>query len=120
MKTRSVIFYCTHGTYGRDDDAYGAALQVNHAVARGMKVTMVLVEDGVMMGMKQQNPGKIGLPNNINELQDFLELGGRLVIIKESLKQRGILPEEIIDGAEIIPFFDLIGIINQHDISLTF
>lgn len=120
MKTRSVLVYCTHGTYGRDDDTYGAVLQANHAVARGMTVTMVLIEDGVMMGMKKQNPGKIGLPNNVNELQDFLDLGGRLVIINESLKQRGILPEEIIDGAEIIPFLNLINIISQHDISLTF
>jgi predicted peroxiredoxin len=120
MKTRSVFIYCTSGTYGRDDDAYGAVLLANHAVARSMTVTMVLAEDGAVMGMKKQNPGKIGLPNNFTELQDFLELGGRLVIIKESLEQRGISKEEIIDGAEILPFLDIINVMDQHDISVTF
>ncbi len=120
MKTRSLLIYCTHGTYGRDDDAYGALLQANHAVARGMDVALVLVEDGVLLVKKGQNPSKIGLPNNIDEIKDFIELGGKLIVIKESIDDRGIKVNEIIEGAEITPFLDIVDIIEQNDISLTF
>jgi len=98
MKTSKLLIYCTHGTYGRDDDAYGALLQANHAVARGMNVTLVLVEDGALLSKKGQNPSKIGLPNNLDEIEDFIELG----------------------GAEITPFFNLVDLIEQNEISLTF
>ena len=120
MKTSSVLVYCTHGTYGRDDDAYGALLQANHAIARGMSVTMVLVEDGVLLCKKGQNPSKFGLPNNLDEIKDFIELGGKLLVIKESLEQRGVHQDEIIEGAEITPFFDIVDHIEKNEITLTF
>jgi predicted peroxiredoxin len=120
MKTISLLIYCTHGTYGRDDDAYGALLQANHSVARGMNVVLVLVEDGVLLSKKGQNPSKLGLPNNFDEINDFIELGGKIVVIKESLEQRGVNKDEIVDGAEIIPFLDIIDLIEQYEITLTF
>jgi predicted peroxiredoxin len=120
MKTSSLLIYCTHGTYGRDDDAYGALLQANHAVARGMNVTLVLVEDGVLLSKKNQNPSKIGLPNNLDEIKDFIELGGILIVIKESLEERGVKENEIIDGAEISPYLDIVDLIEKNEISLTF
>jgi tRNA 2-thiouridine synthesizing protein D len=120
MKTQSLLIYCTHGTYGRDDDAYGAILQANTALARGMQVTFVLVDDGVLMAKKGQNPDKIGLPNNLNEITDFIELEGRLVVIKESLHERGVSATELVDGIEILDFTHLIPLIEQHQISLTF
>jgi predicted peroxiredoxin len=120
MKTNSVLIYCTHGTYGRDDDVYGSILQANHALARGMNVTFVLVEDGVLMSKKGQNPAKVGSPSNLDELHDFIELGGTLIVIKESLEERGITNEEIVEGAEITPFLDVVDLIEQNKISLTF
>jgi len=120
MKNHSVLIYCTHGTYGRNDDTYGALLQANHTLAHGMNVTLLLVEDGVLVSKKGQNPTKIGLPNNLNELKDFIELGGKLLVVKESLEQRGLQKEELIDEAEIISFNDVIPLIEHHDLSLTF
>ena len=120
MKTSSLLIYCTHGTYGRDDDAYGALLQANHAVARGMDVTLVLVEDGVLLSKKDQNPSKIGLPNNLDEINDFIELGGSLIVCKESLHERGVNYDELIDGAEIVPFLNIFYLIEKSEITLTF
>lgn len=117
---KSLFIYCTHGTYGRYDDSFGALLAANAALAKGMKTTLVLVEDGVSMIKKGQNPGKIDLPNNLNEINDFIELGGQLMAIKESLDERGISEDEIVDCVEIISLKDVIGIIEQHSLSLTF
>ena len=120
MKTSSLLIYCTHGTYGRDDDAYGALLQANHAVARGMNVTLVLVEDGVLLSKKGQNPSKIGLPNNLDEISDFIELNGNLIVCKEYIQERGVNDDELIDGVEIIPFLNILDLIEKSEITLTF
>lgn len=120
MNNHSLLIYCTHGTYGRDDDSYGAMLQANHALARGLKVTLILVEDGVLMSKNNQVSSKIGLPNNLNEIHDFIELGGTLHVIQESLEQRGLTPDEIVQEAIITPFTDITQLIQEHDFSLTF
>ena len=117
---KSVFIYCIHGSYGRDDDAYGALLVANAALAKGMRATLALVDDGVYMAKKGQNPGKIGLPNNLDELNDFTELGGRLIALQESLEERGIQRDELVDGAEVISMKDMVEIIEQHSHSLTF
>ena len=120
MKSNSLLIICTHGTYGRDDDLYGALLTANASLAKGLKVTIYLVEEGVFLCKKNQKPIKIGLPNNLDELSDFLELGGKLIVDETSIKERGIETEEIIDGAEIIHIKKIYNFIKNHDISLTF
>lgn len=120
MKASSILIICTHGTYGRDDDLYGALLASNASLAKGLKVALIFIEDGVFTCIKNQNPIKIGLPNNINELQDFLELGGTLLVDENSLKERGIKKTELINGTETHSFNNLEELIKKYDISLTF
>jgi len=120
MKSNSVIIFCTHGTYGRDDDLYGALLASNAALAKGMKVTLVLVEDGVLTAKKNQNPSKIGLINNLDELQDFIDLGGRLIVEDLSLEERGLSKNEILEKSETMSLRDISKLVEEHDVSLTF
>ena len=120
MKSDTILIICTHGTYGRHDDLYGALLTANAALAKGLLVTIFLVEEGVFACNKNQNPSKIGLPNNIDELNDFLELGGRLIIDKESIDERGIKRDDMIAGAEIIQIKNIDDVIKTHNVSLTF
>ena len=120
MKSRFLLIICTHGTYGRDDDLYGALLTSNAALAKGLSVTIFFVEEGVFACKQNQNPAKIGLPNNLNELSDFLELGGRLLVEEASLIERGIDTKELIDGVELIQSKNIDEIIKNHDVSLTF
>ncbi len=115
-----MLIYCTRGTYGRDDDAFGALLQANTALARGMEVTLVLVDDGVYLCKKGQNPTKIGAVNNLTDLSDFIDLGGRLLVMQDGLDERGILKNEIVDGAQTISYSDLVDQIEKTQISLTF
>jgi tRNA 2-thiouridine synthesizing protein D len=120
MGMKKLLIYATHGTYGRDDDAYGALLAANSALAKGLEVTMVLVEDGVAMAKSGQDPSGLGVPNNLDELGDFTELGGRLTAVREHLEERGIGEGELIDDAEVVALADVVGLIAEHDISLTF
>lgn len=120
MKSGKLLVYNTHGTYGRDDDAYGALLAANSALAKGFEVSMILIDDGTCMATAKQDSTKIGLPNNLEDLQDFIDLDGALYVVKESLEERGIAKEELVEEAQIIILADVPGIIEEHDISLTF
>lgn len=120
MVSGSMLIYATHGTYGRDDDAYGALLAANNALAKGFRVSLLLVEDGVCLAMSGQDPSRIGLPNNLDDLQDLMDLEGDLLVLRESMEERGIREEELIPEARTITLADLPGLIMTHDISLTF
>lgn len=113
-----VLLIVTQGTYGRDDEAYGALLAGNSILAKGMETTLVLLDDGVYMAKTGQQPQ--GMPSNLDELQDFIELGGTLLCIKESLEKRGLSKNELVSDAQIIPLTDLLPIIESHPLSLTF
>ena len=113
-----ILILVTHGTYGRDDEAYGALLAANSILAKGMEATIALLDDGVYMAKTGQQPQR--MPNNLTELQDFIDLGGTLLCIKESLETRGLSQEELVPDATIIPLTGLLSVIETHPLSLTF
>jgi len=120
MGHNKILVYVSAGTYGRDDDAFGAILASNAALAKGMKVTMVLVENGVCMAKTGQVPAPIGFPNNLDELTDFVDLDGRLLVSEDALQKRGISREELIEGSEVVTSRELAEIIQEYPLTLTF
>ena len=120
MVYNKILFYVPFGTYGRDDDAFGAILAANAALAKGMEVAMVLVENGVCMAKTGQVPAPIGFPNNLDELTDFVDLDGRLLVSKDALGKRGIFHEELMEGSKVITNIELAEIIKEYPLTLTF
>lgn len=116
----SVLFLITRGTYGRFDDAYGAILVANPALAKQQAVTMLLIGNGIYLAMKDQEPSDIFLPNNLPEISDFIELGGRILVDRRSMEKRGIGRDELIEDIELIEDGRLVTEIERHNVSLTF
>ncbi len=116
----SVLFMVTRGTYGRYDDVYGAILVANATLAKQQGATMLLINDGIYLAMKDQEPSRIALASNLPEISDFHELGGRLLAHRESLEKRGVDPADFIDGVEIIEDDRIVLEIERHSVSLTF
>ena len=120
MKSGSLAVFCTHGTYGRNDDLYGALLLSNAALAKGLKVSLIMIEDGVYACKKNQDTNKIGYPNNLNELNDFIELGGEILVVDLSLNERGMSKDELLDSSKIVGLKTIEEIVGKNSISLTF
>ncbi len=116
----SVIFLITRGTYGRFDDAYGAILVANAALAKQQAATLMLMGNGVYLAMKDQEPSDIFLPSNLPEISDFIELGGHILVHRESMEKRGVDQDELIEDIEIIEDYRIITEIEKHKVSLTF
>jgi sulfur relay (sulfurtransferase) DsrF/TusC family protein len=116
----SIIFLITRGTYGRFDDAYGAILVANAALAKQQAATLLLLGNGIYLGMKDQEPSDIFLPNNLPEISDFIELGGRILVHQDSMDKRGVEQDELLEDVEIIDNNRIITEIENHNNSLTF
>jgi sulfur relay (sulfurtransferase) DsrF/TusC family protein len=117
---RSVLFMMTRGTYGRFDDVYGAILVANATLAKQQGATMILINDGIYLAIKDQEPSRIALASNLPEISDFLELGGRLLAHRDSVERRGVEPADFIEGVDIIEDERIVLEIERHSVSLTF
>jgi sulfur relay protein TusB/DsrH len=89
-------------------------------LATEKNATIVLLDEGVYFGVKNQDPSEIELPNNTNYIQDFLELEGRILALETSLKKRGLLIDDLIEGITLIDYSQLVQEIEKHKVSLTF
>jgi len=117
---RSVLFMVTRGTYGRFDDVYGAILVANATLAKQQGATMILINDGIYLAIKDQEPARIALASNLPEISDFHELGGRLLAHRDSVERRGVEPADFIEGVELIEDEHIVLEIERHSVSLTF
>ena len=82
--------------------------------------TIVLLDEGAYFGVKNQDPSEIELLNNTDYIKDFLDLGGRILALEPSLKKRGLLDDDIIEGIKLIDHAQLVQEIEKHNVSLTF
>lgn len=117
---QAVLIFLTRGTYGRYDDGFSAIQMGNALLAMLVPATMLLLDDGVYFGVKGQNPRGLGLPNNINYIEDFLELEGRILALRSSLEKRGLYEEDLVEGIQIIDSPQLVKELASHRASLTF
>ena len=116
----SALIMLTRGTYGHWDDAF-SAIQVGNAVlAVEEGATMLLLDDGVYFAVKGQDPSGIGLANNTNYIQDFLDLGGRMVALNSSMEKRGLSWEDLLEGVEVITAAQMVAEVARHNVSVTF
>ncbi len=115
-----LLILLTEGTYGLFDGPFNAIQVGNAVLATEKNATVVLLDEGVYFGVKNQDPSEIELPNNTNYIKDFIELGGRILALESSLKRRGLLNDDLIEGINLIDHSQLVQEIEKHKISLTF
>ncbi len=117
---KKVMISIMHGTYGHQDDGYGALQLANAILAKGGEASLFLRSDGVYLAMKGQDPKGLGLPNNLDELADFIELGGEIKADRAALQERGLLPDDLIEDVEFIERNQILDLLAEHDFCLTF
>ncbi|MFQ6137027.1 MAG: DsrH/TusB family sulfur metabolism protein [Candidatus Hydrothermarchaeales archaeon] len=115
-----ILIFLTQGTYGLFDDSFNAIQVGNAVLATEENATILLMDEGVYFGVKNQDPSGIELPNNTNYIEDFLELGGRILALRPSLDRRGLIKDDLIGGVEVIDNSQVVNEIEKHKASLTF
>ena len=98
-----VVVELSHPPFGHEHTFAGLYV-ATASLSKGMDVVVILRGDGVYTGMKGQvEPQKnICLPPTEGQVEDIIDLDGRIVADKASLMTRGISPEELIEGIEVL------------------
>ncbi|WP_459201856.1 DsrE/DsrF/TusD sulfur relay family protein [Methanococcus sp. CF] len=103
--------------YGKER-AYSALRFALTALLEGIDVNIFLLEDGVYVGKKDQNPA--GVPRYSELLENAIEAGAVVKACGPCGKARGISNEELIDGVAFGTMHDLIAFVKEADKTINF
>ena len=83
------------------------------SLLEGHKINIFLVEDGVFVGKKNQNPSSY---DNLEKwLKDIIEEGGVVKACGVCTKARGVATEELISGIEITTMSGFVNMCVEAD-----
>lgn len=102
-KEEKVLYLSTHGDENLDKASIPFVL-ANGALAMDIKATVILQANAVIFakkGFAETVPAGGGFPPMQKLLADFVELGGTIQVCGPCIKERGITPEDLIDGATV-------------------
>jgi len=109
------VIEISHPPFGHENTFAGLYV-ATASLSKAMDIVVVLRGDGVYTGRKGQDEPlkKINLPPTEEQINDVIELGGRVVADSDSLTVRGILDDELIDGIEILDTNQIHDLIIDH------
>jgi len=79
----------------------------------GLDTQLVYINDGVfnLRGV----PGYIG-----GLLERFIEEGGTVSVLRDSLEQRGLTQDDLVDGVTVVDQDDIADLVQDADATVTF
>jgi sulfur relay (sulfurtransferase) DsrF/TusC family protein len=107
--TKDILIIVRHGPYVGFQAAEGLR-HTNGAMSLGFRPIVVLVDDGVYLARADQNPGQspwLALGETLEEiigrgLYEKKDAPAEFYVENESLLQRGLAPEELVEDLEYI------------------
>jgi sulfur relay (sulfurtransferase) DsrF/TusC family protein len=105
--TKDILIVIRRGPYGGFQAAEGLR-HANGAISLGFRPIVVLVDDGVYLAQTDQNPGQspwLSLGETLEELvarglYEKKDAPAEFYVEKESLSERGLDPEELVEDLE--------------------
>jgi len=84
-------------------------------------VSMLFIDDGVYQLKKEQDPEGIEF-KNFSKTYRALEMYDveKLFVERESLEERGLVVDDLLVDVEVIASSDVKGLVDQHDVVLSF
>ncbi len=101
-KTEKIVIFATHGPEDPERASFPFVMG-NAALAMDVQVTVVLQGVGVILAKKgcYEHVFAAGLPPLKKLVDDFVSLGGRILVCIPCIKEREIEPDMLVDEAEI-------------------
>jgi tRNA 2-thiouridine synthesizing protein C len=108
----SVLIIVDKAPYGYEDTFSGFYVAIA-CLNRSMDSDVLLVGDGVYAAIKDQKPGgSVNYPN-VGELSYLIFPEGNIFVHLESMQDRGILEEDLVEAAQIVDDTELYEIIKS-------
>lgn len=125
--TKDILIVVRRGPYG-GFQAAEALRHANGAISLGFRPVVILVDDGVYLAREGQDPQQsqwLALSETFDEiiargLYEKKDEPAEFYVEKESLLQRGIDPEELVEGLEPIDHGKVSALMSSHRLQLIF
>ncbi len=98
--------------------AYSALRFALTSILEGIDINIFLIEDGVYVGKKNQNPA--GVPNYLEYLKNCIESGATVKVCGPCCSARGLNEEDLIEGVKLATMHDLVEFAKESDKVITF
>lgn len=110
-----IVVEVTHPPFGHEQ-AFAGLYVALASLSKAVDAVVVLSGDGVFCALKGQDKPleRLQLPPTEEEIRDILDMGGRVVVQTESLTERAIAPEDLIDGVETLARTEVFALISGH------
>ncbi len=118
MEAKKVAVLIRSAPYGMATAGEGFRALIG-LVSMGIQTHVVLVDDGVMVALKGQNPEALQMHRLSDAYSQLPEFGAKLYVHLPSLTQRGLLQEDCI-SVEFLDDDKLRGLISSVDHVITF
>ena len=111
---KKLLVMIIHPPYGHEN-AFAGFFVAMASLSKGLDVTVALNCDGVFTAVRGQKDTEalLHLPSIEKQLQDIIDLGGRIVVDIDSAEKRGVRPEDCVEGLEFVPQEELAKVIND-------
>ena len=125
--TKDILIIVRHGPYGGFQAAEGLR-HANGAMSLGFRPIVVLVDDGVYLARAGQNPGQsqwLALGETLGEiiargLYEKKDAPAEFYVENESLLNRGLTPEELVEDLENIDHQKVSELMAANSLQLIF
>jgi len=108
----SVLIIVDKAPYGYEDTFSGFYVAIA-CLNRGMASDVLLVGDGIYAAIRDQEPGgSVNYPN-VGELSYLIFPEGNIFVHLESMQERGIGEDDLVEAAQIINDKELYDIIKS-------
>jgi sulfur relay (sulfurtransferase) DsrF/TusC family protein len=100
---KHIIVELSHPPFGHEHTFAGLYV-ATASLSKGMDVTVLLRGDAVYTALKGQvEPQRlIALPPTEEQVEDILSLDGRVIAETRSMETRGLGPDELVEGIEVM------------------
>ena len=108
----SILIIVDKAPYGYEDTFSGFYIAIA-CLNRGMDADVLLVGDGVYAAIKNQQPGGSVSYPNVGELSYLVFPEGKIFVHQESMLERGVKEDNLVEAAQIINDTGLYEIIKS-------
>jgi sulfur relay (sulfurtransferase) DsrF/TusC family protein len=124
---RNILMVVRHGPYG-GFQAAEALRHANGSLSLGFRPIVVLIDDGVYLARTDQDPGQSGWLSLGATLEEIIARGlyekkdapGEFYVDSDSLRQRGLNPEDLVEGLEPIDHGKISDLMARYRLQLIF
>lgn len=124
---KDVLIIVRHGPYG-GFQAAEALRHANGAITLGFRPIFIMLDDGVYLAKEGQDPQDsswLPLDATLEEviargLYEIKDTPGEFYVEKESIEQRGLDAEQLVEGLELIDRQKVSELVAKYNLQLVF